>query len=652
MKALVSALLFCSLIPIVGCNAENGLISPAGNVVTKVMLNGDQQPVYSISFKGTTIVEPSELGIIVDGVNLGVGVTIGEPVHSTSDTTYVSRGNDTEARDHYNLYTFPVQHTASGREYSLEFRLYDDGVAYRYIVPGSGVQRVGGESSSWKILAGAKTWYFERLTPGWKLKSYAGTWLTVPVGKLHTATPKKVGPIQGTPLIFDLPDDLGYAVVTKAATYNYSGMRLEAVGDRTLVANFTEGADGFDVDGMITTPWRVTMLADDLNELVNSDLIENLNPAPDPELFADTSYIKPGRSAWSWETRGLDSVETQAEFIQLAGEMGFEYSTVDDGWKEWENPWGTMKSLCDLGRPLGVGVFLWVHSNDIDDPANDYQEMRDYFDKVAAAGSVGLKIDFMNGETKVLVDFEIAVLKNAAMRKLLINFHGCHAATGEARTYPNEVTREGIRGIEVNKHKEGQLPASHNAALTFTRFVVGQGDYTPILYTNPGPTTCAHQFATLVTFYSPLQTYAEHPATMMHASKLKDAFPVMQVIPTVWDETIVLPESEIGVLTAMARRSGEDWFVGVVNGAGQRDYTLDLSFLPAGDYEVEMVSDDLAAEPVDVTSFGFNLKAKGKIGEWKTTVPFKVNRGTAHRSEPLQILMAEGGGYFAVFRKK
>jgi alpha-glucosidase len=128
---------------------------------------------------------------------------------------------------------------------------------------------------------------------------------------------------------------------------------------------------------------------------------------------------------------------------------------------------------------MNVKVWLWVHSNDIDDPVDNYRQMRDYFDQIASAGGAGLKIDFMNGETKTLIDFENAVLRFAAERKLMINFHGCHAATGEERTFPNEMTREGIRGIEVNKMKEGPLPASHNAALPFTRFVVGHADYPP-----------------------------------------------------------------------------------------------------------------------------------------------------------------------------
>jgi alpha-glucosidase len=625
------------------------MASPDGNIEASLLVDDDQQLRYRVKFKKTEVVQSSPLGITVESVDLGSNVKLGEPKTTTVDEQYLTRGNDKQAHNHYVLWSFPIEHQPTKKKYTLQFRLYDDGVAVRYIVPGEGKQHVNGESSSWKIAAGSKAWFFERTNKKWKLKSYAGEWLQTDVANLSTVSPG--GPVQGTPIVFVLPDDVGYAAITKAATYNYSGMRLKATGDRTLVADFTEGEAGFDVMGTITSPWRVTLLADDLNELVNTDLIKNLNPAPDAKLFADTSYIKPGRSVWSWETLGLGEPATQKQFIDDAAEMGFEYSTVDDGWKDWDSPWEEARQLCEHGQANSVGVWLWVHSEDIRDPADDYRQMRDYFGKVASVGAVELKIDFMNGESKELVDFEIAVLENAAKQKLMINFHGCHASTGEERTFPNEMTREGIRGLEVNKMREGPLTASHNAALPFTRFVVGQADYTPILFTNPGPTTWAHQLATLVTFTTGLQTLAEHPKTMMNAPIIKDAFPVMKRIPSVWDETIVLEGSEIGRLAAFARRSGDVWFVGILNGGEVREYEIDLSFLDAtGNYQATTVADNLDAAAVDVAEIGVNTKADRK--NWTTTVPFKTQSSTVNDKTNLKVQLAEGGGFVAKFSKQ
>ncbi|WP_345319793.1 glycoside hydrolase family 97 protein [Novipirellula rosea] len=624
-------------------------LSPDGSVSARLFVDEELRIRYQASFRGRQIVRPSVLGITVEGVDLGDGVKIGPPTKSVINEKYATRGHHSTATNHCVEWKFPITHMTSGRHYAVHLRVYDDGVAYRYVVPnagdhlGTGTQHVDGESSSWKLPAGLKAWFFERNTKKWKLKSYAGEWLAADIDQLPTISPSD--PVQGTPIVFELPEQQGFVAVTKAATYNYSGMRLRAVGERTFVADFSEGDQGFDVAGTITTPWRVTLFADNLTELATSDLINNLNPAPDPELFADTSYIKSGRCVWSWETLGLGSPQTQEQFIDWAAKLGFEYSLIDDGWKDWNDPWKTAASLCSRAAQKNVGVWLWVHSQDIIDPTNDYAIMRVYFDRVAAIGAAGLKIDFMNGESKELIDFEIAALKHAAERRLMINFHGCHSSTGESRTYPNEMTREGVRGIEVNKMKEGPLTASHNAALPFTRFAVGHADYTPILYTNPGPTTLAHQLATAVAFLSPLQVFAEHPDTMMKSPHVKDALPVLQAMPTVWDETIVLPDSKIGEMTVLARRRGDDWFVAILNGPDARNAKVALDFLGDGKYTATCIRDDLQGALVNVERIGVNQKADRK--QWTHAVPMRLTTMAVNADESLVVEMPSGGGFVA-----
>lgn len=631
--------------------------SPSGNIKANLFTDSDGSLTYEVYFKEQQVIEPSQLGISVGGIDLGHVVRIGKPSSHVVKQTYATRGKHPQAVDHSLQWTFPIETgpietgpiETGKRRHSIQFRLYDDGVAFRYIVPGIGTQHVDGERSSWKVIGGTKVWYFERLNKDWKLKSYAGEWLQTDITDLHRVSPPSTGPAQGTPLVCELPDGHGYVAITKAALSNYSGMRLRPIGNRTVAANFAEGDTGFDVDGEIVTPWRVTLLANDLNDLVNSDLIGNLNPRPDEKLFKDRDYILTGRCVWSWETLGLGTPETQRTFIDLAAEIGFEFSLIDDGWKDWDEPFATVRSLCQHARKNNIGVWLWVHSRDIMDPRNDYSAMQDYFQQVAATGAVGIKIDFMNGESKKLIDFEIAALRIAAQNRLMVNFHGCHASTGESRTWPNEMTREGIRGIEVNKMREGPLTASHNAALPFTRFVVGHADYTPLLYTNPGPTTLAHQLATTIAFDSPLQIYAEHPRTMMQSPAVMSARDVMKEIPTVWDETIVLPGSKIGDLAAFARRSGDTWFVGILNGVGQREYTVSLDFLSESTYAMRAVSDDTSAMPISIASIGVNQKAKRK--QWTETQPLKLStRSKITSNTVLTIPLAKGGGWVGVIK--
>jgi alpha-glucosidase len=187
----------------------------------------------------------------------------------------------------------------------------------------------------------------------------------------------------------------------------------------------------------------------------------------------------------------------------------------------------------------------------------------------------------------------MAVLRFAAQRKLLINFHGCRKSTGEARAWPNEMTREGIRGLELNKMKEGPIPAWHNAALPFTRFVVGHADYTPFTVTPAklGPTTVTHQLATVVCFTSPLQTIAEDPEVLFQP-QWNGLVSILKQIPSVWDETRVLSGSRIGDLAVMARRKGDTWFVVALNGADKREYSLNLSFLDGQTYSAILVQDE------------------------------------------------------------
>ncbi|GAA3413430.1 glycoside hydrolase family 97 catalytic domain-containing protein [Paenibacillus hodogayensis] len=565
------------------------LESPGSRLTATIGVDETGRLRYAVERAGRKVIEPSEMGIIVDGTDLGEGVRIGTTSRVAIDETYRTRGRHAMAINRCADLTVEIKHESSEQRCVVHARAYDDGFAYRYIVPGDGSRTVGGERSSWTIPTDSKVWFFER-NSGWKLKSYAGEWIhTSPE---HLSIVSSQGPVQGTPLVLEFPGPYGYAALMEAALYDYSGMRLEAVGNRTVRANFTEGADGFRVQGRIVTPWRVTMVASDLNGLVNSDLIENLNPPPLPGLFADPSYIKPGRSVWRWWSQGTGTPSEEREYVDYAVRLGFEYTTVDEGWELWPDTWNELRELTCYAASRDIGVFVWKRSKEIDDPADGYKQMRDFFDAVREAGVTGLKIDFIDNETKVAIDFETNALRLAAERKLMINFHGISKPTGESRTYPNEITREGIRGLELNKMKEGPIPAFHNAALPFTRFVAGHGDYTPVGYSNPGPTTFAHQLATAIVFTSPLQVIADNPAVLLEDERVIPALDVLKAIPPVWDETVVLAPSAIAELAVFARRIGACWFVGALNGTEETRTidSLELSFLGSGPYEAVLLS--------------------------------------------------------------
>jgi alpha-glucosidase len=222
------------------------------------------------------------------------------------------------------------------------------------------------------------------------------------------------------------------------------------------------------------------------------------------------------------------------------------------------------------------------------DGLETHEKRVDFFKRCKDAGAVGVKIDFMDSESKDRIDFYTGVLQDAAQAKLMINFHGANKPTGEDRTWPNEMTREGIRGLEYNKWDA--LPPDHYASLPFTRFLAGHGDFTPCTF-NPRSlkgTTVTFQLATAVIYTSPVINWADNPNFYLESPALE----LIKRIPSVWDQTIVLPGCKIGELAGFARRKGNDWFIGVINGSNNKqEFGFDLSFLGKSNYKAMIARD-------------------------------------------------------------
>lgn len=578
---------------------------------------------YGLSRCGWVVVEPSPFGITVDGVDLGQGVGIIDVQCRSIEEDYATRGNHPDAHCRANVCEVTLRHLASGVVWILEIRVFDDGAGYRYRVPGEGKRHISGERSGWTIPHGSTVWIAER-NNDWKLKSYAGWWIATTPEALPTVSSQ--GPVQAPPMVVKLPGEGGYTLFSEAALFNYSGMRLKAVGERRVVADFTEGEAGFEMEGEVLTPWRVTFAVPDLDALINCDILTHLCPPPDPILFADSSWIKPGRVTWRWWSLGTGTPAEELAFVRYARELGFEYCLVDDGWEAWPDHWAALRLICEAAREAGVGILVWKDYKEIANPADDYAQLRHFLDGIKDAGVSGVKIDFFNSEAKEKIDCQLAAFRETAARRLLLFFHGCQKPTGECRTWPHEVTREGIRGLELNKMAEGPIMASHNAALPFTRLAVGHGDYTPLGFSNPGDTTWAHQLATMILFTSPLNVIAENPEVLLTWEETRPVLELIKAIPTVWDETRVLEPSEIGAVAIMARRSGDRWFLAAINGTDERrTLRLNLAFLGSGTYRTLMAK---SPEPRRI----------------ETSVQADINR-----EAPLEITLERVDGIVALF---
>ncbi len=599
--------------------------SPDGAVSVTVCVDGQRQLTYQVGCRDRAIIEPSPLGIAVDGVHLGRGITLGAPVRGSHDGTYMTRGVHALARNHFNEAQIPVTHDRSHSDFVLQVRVFDDGAAFRYVLDTTGIHQVSGEDTAFHLSSASAVWFQTNTA------NYEGIHQRVPLAEVPAET------YMGPPVVAELPDGKGYAALTEAALFNYSGMTLYATGDtaRPLEAVFQDDS-AWELNGPIKSPWRVIMIAADLNGLVNSDIIPNLNEPPAPAL-ANADWIRPGRGFWHWWSGTMgnwDSVayDRQFQWVDYAAEFGFECYLVDAGWEHtWHQPgkdkWALLKELTMYAAERGVGIIVWkrwktgrtegIDMEGLDDP----KSRRDFFRRCKAAGAVGIKIDYMDSESKQMVDFYTDVLKETAAAQLMVDFHGANKPTGEWRTYPNEVTREGVRGLEYNKWSA--LPPEHYASLPFTRFLAGHADFTPCTF-NPEMlkgTTRALQLATAVCYTSPVMFYADKPEYYL-ASAAAD---VIKAIPSVWDETRVLSGSEIGDLAVMARRKGDTWFVGIINGGPARSYSLNLAFLGEGSYAATQLADD-ATRP-------------DKLVRTETTV---------QASTSLAVQMNAGGGFVAM----
>jgi alpha-glucosidase len=385
------------------------------------------------------------------------------------------------------------------------------------------------------------------------------------------------------------------------------------------------------------------MTGPDLNALVNCDIVHNVCPEPDARLFPQgikTEWIKPGRAFWHWwsgtagDFNGV-ALERQKWWADKAGEAGFEYILVDAGWeRSWgrdgNDKWAGLKELCDYAGKRGVRVWVWKRwapgrTEGIEMTGlNDAETRREFFKQVSTAGAAGIKIDFMDSESKDRIDFYANTLKDAAEHKLMINFHGANKPTGESRTFPNEMTREGVRGLEyLMDWNRGPKPADQYAILPFTRFLAGHGDFTPCTFQQKMlyGTTFTLQLATAIIYTSPVMHWADK-ADLYLESPLAE---VVRQIPSVWDETLVLPGSRIGELAAFARRKGNDWYIGIVNGTQDRKvYDIDLSFLGDGEYRAIMVFDRMDNLP------------------W-----MRMKRTSLGKSNGINAEIAAGGGFAA-----
>lgn len=604
------------------------LPSPDGRVIGRVALvegQGQAQLTWSLRCDGVEVLESAPLGLVIDGVDLGRGSTVGEPRRTEIREVYPWRGGKRMATNHALAYVLPMHQARPGGaavDWELQVRVFDDGFAYRYRVPGTGEHRVAGENSSWTLTAGSVVWL--QTNTG----DYEGAYHAVRAEDLPLTEATDRGPREvhlGPPATVVLPGG-GYLLLTEADLKRYSGMTLRPQGSRQLRAAFEDDPKGFTLMGEVVTPWRATLVARDLNALVNSDVLPNLCEAPDPKLFPDgvrADWLRPGKSLITWCVFGNDGAQwhRQKWFVDQCAALRCEYLLIDAGWRteRWGwlagggDVWARLKEICAYGASQGVGIVVWhafPEGRDDGPGLTRPEARRELFRHCQEAGVKGVKIDFFNSERKEVIDAYEDLARLAAEHRLLINFHGANKPTGEVRTWPNEITREGIREQEYLLWQE--MPLEHYAALPFTRFVAGHADFLPTYVRAKylRNTTALFQMATALVSHSSFVSWPDHPEDY----RVSPFLGLMQAVPLVWDETRVLEGSELGKVVGLARRSGREWFVGVINGTGaNRPWATELGWLGAGKF-VSTWYRDGAPRPTGVaTEVGKELTSSDRV---------------------------------------
>ena len=607
---------------------ELATVSPDGNNLMQVWKDAAGKFYYSVTEGDTVVIESSAIGMVLEEADLSAGLSLQAGSVETrefNETYETITGAAATADNHYTETKFTLANAKGSFDFII--RVFDDGAAYRYenVTAGSGASvTVTQENSEYVLQPKAYTWAFNLNG------TYEGEYVRRTGSQLNALTARLSTPLlanQGNYWILFTEANVFNNSVGGKADYCSSALRTEK-GSQSLIWSFGDERDpahestgDLDSPGHIqitkvetrngfATPWRVAVISDDFEEFCTSSIVSDLNPEPDADLFADTSWIKPGKVAWSWwaEDAEQGNYDKHIEYIDFAAENGWEYVCLDVGWRAFED---RLPELCKYAESKGVGIFVWVNYRDI----KDLDTMETLFSKWKAAGAVGLKTDYFESDAQDVLDVMEAAAICSAKNKLMILYHGCIRPAGEYRTYPNILSTEAVQGEEW--HKWFEYPTVQNCLIyPFTRNLLGSMDYTPVA-TKVGSNESTYGFglAMTVVYESALQHFA-YPVSVY---KYYNGLSFLNNLSTTWEESKLI-EGYPGEYITYARRNGENWYIGSMT-AKARNIGVALDFLGTGTYHAYIYKDNedgsqLLIEQKDVTSadtLSFDLLDAGGV---------------------------------------
>ncbi|MCG8306363.1 MAG: glycoside hydrolase family 97 protein [Cytophagales bacterium] len=603
-------------------NADFTMVSPDGKLKATIELK--DKIYYSLALDEIQIVVPSPISMeLADGIVWGKDpVARKNKARNVDETLTPLYGERRAIRDHFNELTI----TFKGN-YALIARLYNEGFAYRFGYMKKGEIIIKDEEATFNFGGNYRIW--SSLTSGNSFEhNYEAFYNTRKLSEMSDSLaylPVLVQTDKGVNIVITesgLEDYPGFHLVNNPdertgikAVFPTVPTSWEPGGHMRFNLNVKERADYIaKTQGMRTFPWRILKIATEDAQLLDTDIVYKLS-APREEHI-DFSWVKPGKVAWDWWSAinllGVDfrsGINTQSYkyYIDFAAENGIEYINLDEG---WSNQYDLMelddqinlKEIIDYGHEKGVGTFLWCVHWPLDEKLD---EAMDQFNEL---GVKGLKIDFMDRDDQVMVNYYHRIAKAAAEHQLLVNFHGAYKPSGLHRKYPNVINREGVRGLEYNKFSKpfGTTP-EHAVTIPFIRMVAGPMDYTPGAMTNAQKANFAvsferpmsqgtrcQQLAMFVVYDAPLQMLADAPTSYEAEPAILE---FLGEVPTTWDETIAL-DGKVGDYLIMARKSGETWYVAGMTDWDERALSVDFSFLKKGKYKARIFQDGINADRI------------------------------------------------------
>ncbi len=541
-----------------------------GRLTMEIYQNSDDELVYTLAAKDKAILGESALGLTATNFAGFAGASLESLSAKRLTTSYPYLGTFSEIKEDCVAATLSLKKDSDS--FAVEIKLYDDGLAFRYRLPkGEKSRSVRGEATSFAVKDLEKVWY------GQNSDCYESE-ITSSAYKSISTTAKLTGP-----LTMELAGGRYLSLLEGFVDTSYIGTGFVSAGENDtfrVTGSWTAGRDfdTFSSSEEILTGWRVVTYAEELGDLVTNTIIYNtaLGMEGDTSAYTDTGWITPGKSVWSWiNDRGVP-FEPQIQYTLNAARLGFAYNIIDEGYPSWEDYEEKLTELGLLGEENGVKQILWgaVTGGHNGVQIASAKQAEGILAKLAGWHMSGIKLDFFNSETnKTTHAIQQAVLEEAMKQKIIVNFHGVHKPTSLAVLYPNELTREGIRGLENMARNDITGQARYIVRQYYTRFLSGHGDFTPDVNT-------AMQIASLVVMDSPLMVIATDPNDMLQNPALE----LIRAIPTVWDRTVFL-DGSIGNYVSVAKEKDGVFYIGGIAAATVKDASVELSkILGEGNY--------------------------------------------------------------------